>query len=97
MSPTEGVYTITDASFGVFADVYSDSPAAGPLFTDVCGFIDFDGTADQYGDTYSITNLVVSGDGSSITFDWINTFGDGGTTVLTRTDSKTWPSTLSSN
>lgn len=92
-----GEYTITDASFGLFADLYSDSPAVGPAFTDVCSLIDFDGVTDQYGDTYTITNLTVSADGTSITFDWINTFGDGATTTMTRSDGTTWPLTLTSN
>ncbi len=94
-TPTSGTYTLTDVSFGVFPDLWSDSPASGPLLVDVCDQLSFSG-ADQYGDSYSFTSAISrSADGSSITFSWANTYGDGGTTTLTLTDG-TWPESINS-
>jgi len=93
---TAGRYTLTDYSFGVFPQLWGDSPAVGSLqLRDACSTLSFSG-ADQYGDTYSFTTAITrSGDGTSITFGWINTYGDKGTTTLTRTTG-TWPEFLSS-
>jgi hypothetical protein len=94
-TPTGGTYTITDATFGVFPDLWNDSPASGPLLKDVCDQISFSG-GDQYGDTYAILSAITrSVDGTSITFDWENTYGDGGTTTITL-DSGTWPAAINS-
>lgn len=89
----DGNYLMPDLSFGMFEYCWSDAPAnngtAGLL--DVCGEITPAGT-DQYADPgYAWTNL--SGAGSpSITFDWINEWGDRGTVTLTRADNSNWPS-----
>jgi hypothetical protein len=84
-----GQYEISDATFGLFACLYSDSAPAGSLrFTDSCGKIGMSGT-DKYGDAYSISDVVV--DGAKLTYTWINTYGDGGRVTLTK-KSGTWPS-----
>ncbi len=97
VSEAVGVYTLDDASFGLFAELYGDDPAIGPKLVDTCELMEYDDTADQYSDTYELTGLSVSDDGLSISFNWTNTFGDGATTVLTRTDGNTWPEGLFSN
>ncbi|MFD2035834.1 hypothetical protein ACFSKL_13610 [Belliella marina] len=77
-------YSLSDASFGVFGCAWGDTPPAGSLrLTDACGFLQFAGT-DKYGDPYTIT--IVSNDGASLTFNWSNAYGDGGTTTLTSDD-----------
>ena len=83
-----GVYEMDDASFGNFGVCYGGPPATGVMVTDVCNRIGTDG-GDQYGDTYDYS--VTSVDGNKLTMDWTNTFGDGGTVVLTRTDGRDWP------
>jgi len=89
---SNGVYTITDATFGQFACAWGDTPPGGTLrFNDLCDNISFSGT-DKYGDSYTLT--VVSVTASVLTIDWLNTYGDGGRAALTRTDGKTWPLTL---
>lgn len=95
----DGIYTFTypngnsDQSFGMFDFCWSDNPGAGDRgMTDVCGLVDNRGT-DKYGDTYYWTAL--SGAGTpSITFDWINDWGDRGTVTLTRDDGANWPAEL---
>ncbi|MBL7872003.1 MAG: hypothetical protein JNM78_10355 [Cyclobacteriaceae bacterium] len=92
---SEGSYTLTDFSFGVFAAAYGDSPALGSLrLSDACDFLSIKGT-DQYGDSYTITVMSVTS--TVLTIKWVNTYGDGGTTTLTRSDSKTWPTTLTTS
>jgi hypothetical protein len=91
---SEGSYTMTDFSFGLFAAGYGDSPAVGSLrYSDACNLVTFKGS-DQYGDTYTLTVLSVTP--TVFTIKWVNTYGDGGTTALTRTDAKTWPALLTS-
>jgi hypothetical protein len=89
---SEGSYSLTDFSFGLFAAGYGDNPAKGSLvFSDACNFISVKGV-DQYGDSYTYTILNVAG--NAMTIQWLNTYGDGGTSVLTRTTG-TWPALTS--
>jgi len=93
-STSTGVYTCTDASFGLFGYVYDDSPVTKVTFKDVCGLLSFGGT-DQYGDSYKFT--FVSNDGQTLVFDWLNTYNDGGRTSLTIKDANfSWPANLTS-
>lgn len=89
----DGVYTTTDLSFGQFAHCWSDAPAlaSSSRVLDVCDAISTDG-ADQYGDTYTYNVTAVNG--ASATIEWTNSFGDGGTATLTRTDGNNWPAGL---
>jgi hypothetical protein len=87
-----GRYAVSDATFGQYDCAWDDTPAVGVRLVDVCNKISLSGS-DQYGLIY--TFVIKSNDGTSLTIDWSNDFGDAGTTVLTRTDSKTWPSELS--
>lgn len=92
-SVSTGSYTIPDVSYGVYAAVYGDNPATGVKLSDACDLLTTTG-GDQYGDTYPL--VVISNDGTSLTFTWANTYGDKATTTLTRTDGKTWPAALTS-
>lgn len=89
---TVGVYSLSDASFGVFACAWGDTPPGGTVrFNDSCGRLTMSG-ADKYGDTYSMT--FVSNDGTNLVFNWANSYGDGGLTTLTAPTGFTWPATL---
>lgn len=82
------VYNVSDASFGQYDCAWDDTPAAGVTLIDACNTISTGG-ADQYGLVYTFN--IVSNDGTNLTINWSNDYGDAGTTVLTRTDGKTWP------
>jgi hypothetical protein len=84
---TPGVYTISDASFGGFTALYGEL-STGLKLNDVCNKISYSGK-DQYGETYTLSNIVVSG--ASFSFKWVNTYGERGETTLTRSDGKNWP------
>lgn len=86
-----GKYEVTDATFGQYACAWDDSPAEGVVINDVCDRI-FTSGADQYGLVYTFS--IVANDGTTLTIDWSNDYGDSGRTELTRTDGKTWPLTL---
>lgn len=87
-----GVYTFTDNTFGLFDCAYGPAPTQGNLtISHLCGKITWEGE-DHYGDTYSMN--IINNTGVALTFEWHNTYGDGGTTTLTRTDGKTWPADL---
>ncbi len=65
--------------------------AAGTLrIRENCGRITFVG-ASQWGEAYTINNLIVSG--NQLTIDWVNSYGESAITVLTSTTP--WPTHLS--
>ena len=76
----DGKYSISDASFGVFACAWGDSPATGIKFLDTCGKFTIEGT-DQYGSKYLWDYSI---DGDELTVVWSNDFGDSATTILTK-------------
>ncbi|MCX8525292.1 hypothetical protein OF897_15345 [Chryseobacterium formosus] len=85
---SDGVYTITDASFGGYRVLYGGTTiASGVRLQDLCGKLSFLGT-NQYGDSFSISNVVVNGD--KLTFRWSTSYGEYGTTTLTKTGGN-WP------
>lgn len=89
-----GVYSISDAAFGVYIALWNapdNVPAIGVNLVDLCGKLSFSGK-NQYGDTWTISNVVVSG--ANLTFDWITSYSEYGTTTLTRTDGTNWPTNL---
>jgi hypothetical protein len=88
-----GTYSIPDVSFGQYDCAWGDNPATGATLINTCDEITVGGD-DQYGLVYTFSNLSVSPDGTQMTFNWENDYGDKGTTTLTRTDSKLWPTTL---
>lgn len=89
-----GVYNITDAAFGVYQAMWSppdNIAVTGIKLVDSCDKLSFTG-ANVYGDTWAISNVIVNG--SNLTFDWITSYNEYGTTTLTRTDGSNWPSNL---
>lgn len=83
-----GVYSISDSSFGAFAlfPGYA-ATSTGVRIADVCGKLSFT-TANQYGDTFAISNVVVAG--NKLTFKWTTSYGEFGTTTLTKPNGN-WP------
>lgn len=70
-----GLYAISDASFGVYACAWGDSPAVGIILEDTCGELDFRGV-DQYGLEYTFSLI------SPLKFQWTNEYGDSAITTL---------------
>ena len=93
---TRGKYSVSDATFGQYDCAWGDSPATGVTITNTCNEITTGG-GDQYDLVYTLSNLVVNSAGTTMTFKWSNDYGDAGTTTLTRTDGKTWPTVLFTN
>lgn len=83
-----GVYAISDGSFGGWEALYGPPGASGVTLIDICNTLSFGGS-DDYGDTYTISNVITSG--SNLSFSWSNTYGEYGSTTLTRTDGTDWP------
>jgi hypothetical protein len=90
---SRGKYSVSDATFGQYDCAWGDDPATGVTITNTCDLITTGG-ADQYDLIYTFSNILVSVDGTEMSFKWQNDYGDVGTTVLTRTDGGTWPTTL---
>ncbi|MEM8893760.1 MAG: hypothetical protein AAGC88_04220, partial [Bacteroidota bacterium] len=65
-----GLYNITDASFGLFAELRGETEASGLQLLDDCEVISVEGV-DQFGDSYTYT--IQSIDGSVMTISWVNT------------------------
>lgn len=87
----EGTYRISDLSFGLFeSSCWFDDPAFddGARVKWFCSSLLTLGT-DQYGETweYTITNV----SGSQMTIDFESTYGETGTTILTRANNQAWP------
>lgn len=82
--------------FGYYAIVYEDYSGCGQgtgnggtiMIQDLCEKLVMSG-ADQWGDTWEMWD--VSTNGSSLTYTWENTWGERGTTTLTRTDGENFP------
>lgn len=89
-----GIYSVSDATFGQYDCAWADSPATGVTLTDICNTV-YVGGSDQYGLIY--TFVLIANDGTNLTIDWSNDYGDEGTSVLTRTDGKTWPLDMTLN
>lgn len=86
----DGVYGISDASFGAWLIFYGEA-ATGLKLNDMCGKLSFSGKS-QYNDTFTISNVSVNG--NKLTFKWTTSYNEYGTTTLTRTDGSSWPTTL---
>jgi hypothetical protein len=82
-----GAYEVADATFGQYDCSWNDNPAAGVTLNDACNLLSLTGS-DQYGLVY--TFVITANDGTTLTINWSNDYGDSGTTTLTRT-AKTWP------
>ncbi|MTI23197.1 hypothetical protein E1176_19360 [Fulvivirga sp. RKSG066] len=79
----EGQYMVNDLSFGVYPQIYADSPVSGTI--NVCGnkISDFN-VVDGFGDPFTITGMTADPDviNGVIKIEWSNTFGDNGTVEL---------------
>jgi hypothetical protein len=77
-----GLYQMDDMSFGMYPGLYSDSKPTGRM-RDNCGKLTGLATnADRFADPFTI-NGVVNPDGK-LKITWSNTYGDGGTVILTK-------------
>ncbi|WP_194777595.1 Calx-beta domain-containing protein [Pararhodonellum marinum] len=75
-------FRMDDMSFGLYPDGYGDAAPAGN-FSDACGELQGDpSNVDQYSDPFTIVGTV--GEEGELNFVWSNTWGDGGTVILTR-------------
>ncbi len=84
-----GKYVFDDWSFGTYTQCYGGPPSEGSLqFVDVCNKIDITGV-DAYGDGWQFAIDKI--DGSDMTINWTNDYGEFGTVVLTRKDGTVWP------
>lgn len=85
---TSNEYTVSDASFGGYRALYGGTTiATGVRLRDLCNSISLFGT-NQYGDTHAISNVVVNG--NKLTFRWSTSYGEYGTTTLTKSNGN-WP------
>ncbi|MCI3937980.1 hypothetical protein MQX03_12280 [Chryseobacterium aahli] len=85
---SDGVYQISDSSFGAFAKFPGYAPTStGVRIQDLCNKLSFT-TPNQYGDTFVISNVVVSG--NKLTFKWTTSYGETATTTLTKSNGN-WP------
>ncbi len=77
-----GSYTVDDISFGMYPGLYSDSKPAGRI-NDACNKLTGPSTnVDRYNDKFTINGVVNANGTLKIT--WSNTYGDGGTVILTK-------------
>lgn len=87
----------TDAAMGAYYAGYSETAQGGlPLgdlrIVDACNILSWKGVS-QWSETYEF--LAVDADGATLTLQWLNSFGEGATGTLTRTDGTEWPADLS--
>lgn len=79
---TDGVYDVSDLSFGMYAQIYGDNTPVTGRLEDVCDALTDLGDTDRFGDPFTVTGTRVASSGV-ITLDWSNTWGDTGTVTLT--------------
>lgn len=79
----DGIYSVGDASFGLYGCAWGYGPATGITLEDTCGKLKFFGS-DQYGITYSVT--IISRTPTALVIQWANDFGDSGISTLQRPD-----------
>ncbi len=90
---TEGSYTTSDFSFGLFeSSCWGDSPATSTSARVVwfCSNLNTSG-ADQYGENW--TYEIISVNGPEMVIEFVSTYltGEGGVTTLTREGGEDWP------
>lgn len=76
-----GAYNMDDMSFGLYSGVYGDTSPTGRLNDNCDVLTGASSNQDQYQDPFTI-NGVVQEDGT-LRIEWSNTYGDGGTVILT--------------
>jgi hypothetical protein len=87
LAGSAGKYVLPDASFGMYACAYNDTPAVGLTLVDICNKLSISGV-DQYSVVYTIDRVSVAG--LNLTLEISNDYGDFYTVVITRT-SGSWP------
>lgn len=89
VASTAGAYTVSDGTFGAWNACYPDTWGSGNVrISDACGRLTMSGT-DKYGDSYSMT--VLSANATTLTFEWVNTYGEFGTVAVKSNTGKPWP------
>ena len=84
---------LDDISFGAYyagyaTDAQGNLPNGDLRLRDIDNKLSITG-ASQWGEVFSIENIVV--DGATLSFKWTNDYGDGAEIVLTRDDGEDWP------
>ncbi|GAB5527296.1 MAG: hypothetical protein Roseis2KO_51680 [Roseivirga sp.] len=79
---TDGVYDVSDLSFGMYAQIYNDNTPVTGRLQDVCDALTDLGDTDRFDDPFTVTGTRVAASGV-ITLTWSNTWGDTGTVTLT--------------
>ncbi len=86
-----------DMSLGAYASCYgTDAQGSLPCsgddgclnIVDACNNLSWAGSS-QWGEVFSKAEVSVNG--SELTFAWTNDYGEGGSSVITRTDGSSWP------
>ena len=88
-----GVYIVAEdnGSWGSWPVAYG-STSNGPSVADACNILSMSG-ADQYGDTYELVagTVGVSTDSKTLSFTWLNTWGESGDVTAKYADGSSWP------
>ncbi|MDB4163061.1 hypothetical protein N9602_04225, partial [Saprospiraceae bacterium] len=84
---------LDDISFGAYyagyaTDAQGSLPNGDLRLRDIDNKLSITG-ASQWGEVFSIENIVV--DGATLSFKWTNDYGEGAEIVLTRDDGEDWP------
>lgn len=79
---TDGVYDVSDLSFGMYAQIYADNTPVTGRLQDICDTLSDLGDTDRFGDPFTVNATRDAGTGV-ITLTWSNTWGDTGTVTLT--------------
>ena len=86
---------IEDMSHGAYYPCYNADASSVPLgdlrLTDVDGKLAITG-ASQWDETYTISNVTPAD--AVLSFNWVNSYGEGALVSLTRTDGELWPDNL---
>jgi hypothetical protein len=77
-----GLYQMDDMSFGMYPGLYNDANPVGRMRDNCSTLTGLVSNIDQYDDPFTISGVVNSAGKLKIT--WSNTYGDGGTVVLTK-------------
>ncbi len=77
-----GLYQMDDMSFGMYPGIYSDAKPVGRMRDNCTKLTGLTSNVDQYADPFTITGVVNADKTIKIT--WSNTYGDGGTVILTK-------------
>lgn len=84
-----GNYSLSDYSFGVYGHwgYWSSPPASAFNWSHNCGtIVPTGGYFSETWPTYTLSNITAT----QLTINWVTGFADAATTVLTRTDGKSW-------